>query len=144
MARISEQKWEAVRTDWESDPVATMTDIAERHGIGKGTVSRKMRAEKWQKRRRVDVIGEREDDVQIDVDIEGQDLTARHKRELIEIESFRRTALAAMKQAHENGDRGSWGVAYKAAITAITNIKALGEKQNCERITYRINRGSEF
>ena len=69
------------------------------------------------------------------------DLVTRHRTEWAELEGFRRTAMAAMKTAHEKGDRGSWGIAKTAAETAKTNLMALEIKQAGEARAWGLDAG---
>jgi hypothetical protein len=68
---------------------------------------------------------------------------ARHRGEIAELEAFRRTALKAMKDAHERGDKESWNIAKIAADTARANIAALDLKQMTERRAWGMDAKSE-
>jgi hypothetical protein len=57
----------------------------------------------------------------------------RHRKEWGDLENFRKTALAAMKNAHEVGDKEAWSIAKLAADTAKANLSALEVKQQGER-----------
>lgn len=67
----------------------------------------------------------------------------RHRAEWAELEQFRRTALKAMKDAHESGDRNAWMVAKMAADTAKANIQALEIKQSGEAKAWGLDVKSE-
>lgn len=156
MPRLTADQWAAIRIEWEGEPTATFSGLAEKYGVNKASISRTAWREAWVKRGQLAGINEsaqRKADRLTDADgnatqrecnavdlatrTESEDLraevTARHRREWAELEAFRKTALKAMKDAHEAGDRAAWMVAKLAADTARANISALDIKQHGER-----------
>lgn len=142
--------------EWEGEPLATMSGLAEKYGVDKAEISRKAKREGWVKRNQLASINEaaqRRADQLTDStggptqrELNTGDLatrtksealraevTARHRQEWAELENFRKSALVSMKRAHEAGDRTAWGIAKLAADTAKANISALDIKQQGER-----------
>jgi len=147
--------------EWEGEPMATFGRLSEKFDINKSEISRKAAKEGWTKRGVIGDINEaaqRKADGRCDADgnptkkptgqrepnvvdlpqrIISEDLRAdvlvRHRKEWAELISFRKSALAAMKAAHENGDKISWQVAKMAADTALANLRALAVAQEGER-----------
>lgn len=156
MPRLTTDQWAAIRIEWEGEPTATFSGLAIKYGVDKSEISRRSRRETWVKRGQLASINEsaqRKADRLTDADgnstqrqlnaldlatrIESENLraavTARHRCEWAELEGFRRSALAAMEQAHEAGDKEAWQVAKLAADTAKANLAALEIKQQGER-----------
>ena len=158
MPRLTTDQWAAIRLEWEGEPAQTYKALAERFGVQISSISRRSDREGWTKRNQLGSINEsaqRKADLLTDADgnarqrqpegksvdlatrTESEDLraavTARHRTEWAELEGFRKSALVAMKKAHEVGDREGWSMAKLAADTAKQNLSALEIKQQGER-----------
>lgn len=166
MPRLTADQWAAIRIEWEGEPVATFRALAIKYNVDNSEISRRAKREGWTKRGQLAAINEsaqRKADKLTDSDgnstqrkLSSADLAARdeseglraevlirHRREWAELEAFRKTALKAMKDAHEAGDRLSWLVAKIAADTAKANLSALDIKQNGERRAWGLDVHSE-
>lgn len=156
MPRLTTDQWAAIRIEWEGEPLATFSGLAIKHGVNKSEVSRTAKRQNWAKTGQLASINEsaqRKADLLTDSDgnptqrkpnavdlasrTESEDLraavTARHRTEWAELEGFRKSALVAMKKAHESGDKEGWAIAKIAADTAKANLSALEIKQGGER-----------
>jgi hypothetical protein len=156
MPRLTADQWAAIRLEWEGEPSATFSGLGAKFGVHNSEIGRRAKREGWAKRGQLAGINEsaqRKADKLTDSNgnstqrelrtsdlasrAESEDLraavTARHRTEWAELEGFRKTALKAMKDAHEAGDREGWQVAKLAADTAKANLSALEIKQNGER-----------
>jgi hypothetical protein len=156
-----------MRLEWEGDPLATFTVLADRYGINIANVSRKAAKEGWSKRgllgdlneaanRRADAACEADGSAKAQDEAQGEAQTqlptaiqelatrdesesvrarvlVRHRAEWAELENFRKTALAAMKDAHDKKDKSAWQLAKTSADTALANLRALSIKQDGER-----------
>lgn len=166
MPRLTADQWAAIRIEWEGEPVATFRALAIKYNVDNSEISRRAKREGWTKRGQLAAINEsaqRKADKLTDSDGnstqrklssadlaargESEDLRAevltRHRREWAELEQFRRSALKAMKDAHEAGDRNAWMVAKLAADTAKANIQALEIKQTGEAKAWGLDIKSE-
>lgn len=166
MPRLTAEKWEEVRREWENDQKATFVSLAETYGIDQSNINRRAAKEGWAKHGKLSDINEaaqrKADRLQFETQNETQNANAetqargkpyaipkiaesedlraaviiRHRAEIAELEVFRKTALMAMKQAHEQKDKGAWQIAKLAADTAKSNIQALEIKQSVERAAW--------
>ena len=155
MPRLTADQWADIRQKWEGEPTATFQGLGERFGIDKANISRRAKKEAWTKRGQIasinEAAGRRADAV---VDADGNATTTqpqrnagdlatrdeseakraavlvRHRQEWAELESFRKTALKAMKDAHDGSKE--WREAKVAADTALANMRALEVKQHGE------------
>lgn len=168
MPRLTTDQWAAIRLEWEGEPSATFLGLSKRYGLNVSSVSRKAEVEKWVKRGQLASINEsaqRKADLLTDAQgnarqtqsegkavelasrTESEDLraavNARHRIEWAELEGFRKSALKAMKDAHEAGDREGWQIAKLAADTAKANLSALEVKQNGERRAWGLDVSGE-
>lgn len=50
MPRLTDDKWAAMRIEWEGEPLATFSALADKYGVNVGNVSRKAAKEGWSKR----------------------------------------------------------------------------------------------
>lgn len=151
MPRLTKDQWDQMRIDWENDPAITITNIAGKYQICTSSVSRRASKEGWVKRGQIGGINEaahrRADNL---LDSNGKpvpystadalaakelsetvrtEVLVRHRKEWAELEELRRTALVAMRRAHEESKYSAWAMAKSAADTALSNIKALNTKQ---------------
>ena len=156
MPRLTADQWAAIRLEWEGEPSATFNALADKYGVDRASIGRAAKRENWVKRGQLAGINEsaqRKADRFTDADgnatqhgrntgdlatrDESVDLratiNARHRSEWAELDGFRKTALKAMKDAHEAGDKEAWQIAKLAADTAKANLSALEVKQNGER-----------
>ena len=165
MPRLTADQWAAVRLDWEGEPSATFCQLAIKHNVNKSEISRAAKKQAWVKtgqlaginesaQRKADsyttpdgivtqqnpntVLASRDEAIDVRAAI-----VARHRGEIAELEGFRRTALKAMKDAHERGDKESWNIAKIAADTARANIAALDLKQMTERRAWGMDAKAE-
>jgi hypothetical protein len=166
MPRLTADQWAAIRIEWEGEPTATFNGLASKHGVDNSQISRVARKEGWSKRGQIADINEaaqRRADASSDPDgtqtqrpLRSADLATRDESESLraavlvrmrsewaELEGFRKAALAAMKTAHENGDKAAWSIAKMAADTALANIRALSVKQDAERKAWGLDAKSE-
>lgn len=170
MPRLTADQWAAIRIEWEGEPTATFSGLANKHGVEVSNVSRKCAKEGWTKTGQLASINEaaqRKADSRCDSDgnanarqtqrprnaadlatrDESIDLRAevleRHRREWSELETFRKVALKAMKDAHDAGDKEGWQIAKLAADTASANIRALEVKQQGERRAWGLEAKAE-
>lgn len=166
MPRLSADTWAAIRLEWEGEPTATFSGLATKHGVNKSEVSRTAKRQSWVKTGQLASINEsaqRRADKLTDADgnptqrkpnaddlatrDESVDLraaiNARHRSEWAELDGFRKTALVAMKKAHEAGDKEGWQIAKLAAETARANLSALEIKQTGERRAWGMDAKSE-
>lgn len=166
MPRLTADQWAAVRIEWEGEPTTTFNGLASKHGVDKASISRKAAKEGWSKRGILGDINEaaqRKADARCDSegnvtqrkrnteDLASRDLSEdlraevieRHRREWSELESFRKVALKAMKEAHESGDKIAWQIAKTAADTAVSNLRALEIKQTGERKAWGLEQQAE-
>jgi len=166
--RLTPDKWAAIRIEWESDPSATFSALATKHDVNIGNVSRRASKEGWSKRGVIADINEaasRRADASCSADGTARqtqrptmagDLATRDESERLraevlvrlrtewaELESFRKSALIAMRTAHTAGDKGAWGIAKMAADTALANIRSLAVKQDAERKAWGLDAKSE-
>jgi len=164
--RLTTDQWAAIRLEWEGEPSATFSGLGEKFGVHNSEIGRRAKRESWVKRGQLASINEsaqRKADRLTDSDgnstqnklrtsdlasrTESEDLraavTARHRIEWAELEGFRKSALKAMKDAHEAGDREGWQIAKLAADTAKANLSALEVKQNGERRAWGLDVFSE-
>lgn len=156
MPRLTADQWAAIRIEWEGEPSATFSGLGEKFGVHNSEIGRRAKREGWVKRGQLASINEsaqRKADLMTDAQgnstqrelrtsdlatrTESEDLraavTARHRAEWAELDGFRKTALIAMKKAHEDGEKEAWQLAKIAADTAKANLSALEVKQNGER-----------
>lgn len=166
MPRLTADQWAAIRLEWEGEPTATYQALGQKHGVDKSEISRRARREGWSKTGQIGSINEnaqRRADRATDVDgnstqreLNRGDLATRqesetvragvmvrHRSEWAELEAFRKTALKAMKDAHERGDRPAWLIAKLAADTAKANLQALEIKQAGEARAWGLDAKSE-
>ncbi len=168
MPRLTADQWAAVRMEWAGEPTATFLGLAGKHGVAVSSVSRVSAREGWSKRGQLGDINEaaqRKADARLDSDgkaketqrqstagdlatrTESEDVRTavleRLRREWAELEQFRRSALKAMKDAHEAGDADAWKVAKLAADTALANMRALEVKQAGERKAWGLDTTAE-
>lgn len=166
MPRLTADQWAAIRIEWEGEPTATFHGLAGKHGVDKASISRKAAKDGWSKSGQIASINEnaqRRADAKFVSECNttqrernASDLAAReeservragvlvrHRAEWAELEQFRRSALKAMKDAHEAGDRNAWMVAKMAADTAKANIQALEIKQAGEAKAWGLDVKSE-
>ena len=168
MPRLTDDKWAAMRIEWEGEPLATFSALADKYGVNVGNVSRKAAKEGWSKRGVLGDINEaasRRADTQTDAtgnarqtqrpfgtgDLATRDeseslraaVLVRLRAEWAELEGFRKSALVAMKTAHTSGDKAAWAIAKTAADTALANIRALQIKQDGERKAWGLDAQSE-
>ena len=166
MPRLTADQWAAIRIEWEGEPRATFSGLGEKFGIDKSEISRRSRREIWIKRGQLASINEsaqRKADLLTDAQgnstqrelnagdlatrSESEDLraavTARHRIEWGELETFRQSALDAMQDAKEVGDRETWYIAKVAADTAKANLSALEIKQQGERRAWGLDMHGE-
>jgi hypothetical protein len=166
MPRLTADQWAAIRIEWEGEPTATFSALAGKHNVNKSEISRTAKRQGWSKRGQLGDINEaaqRKADAQLNADgnptqrqpntgdlatrDESESLRAavlvRLRAEWAELEGFRKAALAAMKTAHENGDKAAWSIAKMAADTALANIRALSVKQDAERKAWGLDAKSE-
>lgn len=168
MPRLTADQWAAIRLEWEGEPTATFLGLADKHGVGVSSVSRTAARDGWTKRGQLGSINDaaqRKADARVDAtgnakqtqrpstaaDLatreESEDVRAavleRHRREWAELEGFRKTALVAMKAAHEAGDMGGWKIADLAAKTALANMRTLEVKQSGERAAWGLDQHTE-
>lgn len=167
MPRLSEEQWNQLRAEWEGEPTASFNALAEKYSINVSSVSRKAARDEWEKTNQLASINEAAS-LKADalVDSNGNALNAianaklalaqrdvsedlraqvqvRHRGEWSQLDEFRKTALKAMKDAHESGDRALWSIAKTAADTALSNIRALATKQDAERKAWGLDLRSE-
>jgi len=162
MPRLKPDQWVTIRAQWEGEPTATFSELAQQHGVDRASVSRKAAAEGWSKRGVLGDINEcaqRKADARVGADgnatqlnaadiatrTESEDVRAavleRLRREWAELESFRRAALTVMKDAHEGAEE--WKNAKLAADTALANMRALEVKQSGERKAWGLDQHAE-
>jgi hypothetical protein len=160
--RLSADQWAAVRLEWENEPTATFSGLAGKHGVNKSEISRTAKRQGWSKTGQIGSINEnaqRRADAQLNADgtttqrkPNASDLASRHESESIradvlarlrtewaELESFRKVALVAMKEAHKAGDKNAWSIAKLAADTALANMRTLSIKQDGERAAWGLD-----
>ncbi|MBV5310450.1 hypothetical protein [Chromatium okenii] len=166
MARLTIDQWAALRLEWEGDQLASFHALAQKHGVDKANISRKAAKEGWSKTGQIRSINEhaqRLADAKVNAegnvaqrertsdDLATRDESAvlraavnvRMRQEWAELEGFRKTALKAMKDAHDSGDKGAWAIAKTAADTALANIRSLAVKQDGERKAWGLDVNSE-
>lgn len=165
MPRLTADQWAAVRLDWEGDPSSTFCQLAIKHNVNKSEISRRANKQAWVKTGQLASINEaaqrKADNYTTPDGIETQQnpntvlasrdesidvraaIVIRHRVEIAELEGFRKTALKAMKDAHEKGDKENWNIAKIAADTARANISALDLKQMTERRAWGMDAKSE-
>lgn len=158
MPRLNSDQWAAMRMEWEGDPLMTIIALAAKYGINKSQISRVARRDSWVKTGQIATINE---NAQLRADAQIRDLNAtdlvsrieseelraaillRLRREWEEIEGFRQSALIAMRNAHDSGDKTEWNIAKTAADTALANIRALAAKQDSERRAWGLDTKTE-
>lgn len=165
MPRLTREQWDTARAEWEIDPTVTMESVAIKFGVDKSQVGRIAKRDGWSKRGQLGDINnaaQLKADARCDSDgnstqpklnrveqakrAESEDLRAevliRHRAEWAELEGFRKVALAAMKAAHQAGDKESWTVAKMSAETARHNLSALEIKQTGERRSWGLEQNA--
>jgi len=152
--------------EWEGEPLATFSGLAERFEVQVSSISRRADRETWTKRGQLASINEaaqRKADLLTDAlghekqsksnagDLatrtESEDLraavTARHRTEWGDLEAYRQSALEAMDTAKKAGNRETWYIAKVAADTAKANLSALEIKQQGERRAWGLDMHGE-
>lgn len=159
-------QWAAIRLEWEEDPTASLRGLVDKHGVNNAEISHRSRNEGWSKRGQLGAINEsaqRLADNALDADgnqtqhelssarlatrqeseVVRAAVLIRHRGEWAELEAFRRTALKAMKDAHEAGDRNAWSITKLTADTAKANLQALEIKQAGEARAWGLDAKAE-
>jgi hypothetical protein len=160
MTKHTDEAWEAIRAEWESDYDVTFTFLHEKYKIDVSTISRRAKAERWLKKGIVALINEtsqRRADKHaqaLQEEAIAQNETAtreesenirtailiRHRKEWYDIENYRKIALSSMNEAHEaKDDKQKWLLAKTASDAALANIRALEVKQEGERKAWGLN-----
>jgi hypothetical protein len=162
MPRLSADQWAAIRLEWEGEPTASFHGLAQKHGVDKSQISRIAKREGWSKTGQIGSINEnaqRRADAKVNAEggstqrpINAEerasrdesesvraDVLARLRTEWAELESFRKVALLAMKEAHKAGDKNAWSIAKLAADTALANMRTLSIKQDGERAAWGLD-----
>ncbi len=157
--RPSAETWAEIQTEWENEPKATYTSLAEKYKINRASICKKCKKDNWVKRKQlgqINAAADRRADAITDSDgnkatiAKGRKATSadiatrqqseilrasvkvRHRGELAQMEQFRQAALKTMKEAHEEGKTARWSMAKVAADTFLSNIRGLLTKQDAE------------
>jgi len=160
MTKHTNEAWEAIRNEWESDFNVTFTQLHEKYKIDISVISRRAKTERWLKKGIVACINEasqrRADKhaqaLQEEVIVTNESasreesenirtaILIRHRKEWYDIEKYRKVALTSMQEAHEyQDDKHKWLIAKTASDTALANIRALETKQEGERKAWGLN-----
>jgi len=137
MPRLKADQWAAIRIEWEGEPTATFSQLADKYGIDKAQVGRVAKRDGWTKIGQLANINEaaqRKADARCDsegnstqpklnrqeiatrdesIDVRA-DVLERHRREWAELENYRKTALAVQIAIGLRGSAAA--LASKASI----------------------------
>jgi hypothetical protein len=166
MPRLTTDQWAAIRIEWEGEPTATFSALADKYGVDKAQVGRVAKRDGWSKTGQLASINEaaqRKADARCNsegnstqhqlnqkeiatrdesIDVRAEVLE-RHRREWAELESYRQDALQAMKDAKGIGDKEAWTIAKLAADATKQNLSALEVKQSGERRAWGLEQQAE-